>query len=201
MVDRSPVAEIRILGPLGVTGPPAAALGGPRQRSLLVLLAVNLGCPISRDRIIDAIWSDPPPSAVSTIQGYVSHLRRAFEGHPVGIDFSGGAYVLVGDVRLVDASRFEAATAKASLLLRSDRERDVRDALTTVEAALALWRGPALDGFLDAPFAHPEATRLEQRRIEAGALRARALLELGRSADAIGALEPLVEEQPYDEEL
>ena len=66
--------EIRILGPLEVRdadGP--MRLGGPQQRALLALLVIQRGEVVSTDRLIDELWPEnPPPTAVKTVQMYVS---------------------------------------------------------------------------------------------------------------------------------
>src|SRR3954452_11999327 len=62
----------------------AVEIGGPRQRSVLAVLVLARGRVVSLDRLIDAVYDgDPPPSAVGSMQAYVSGLRRALEpGRP-----------------------------------------------------------------------------------------------------------------------
>ena len=68
----------RILGPLEVRasdGP--VPLGGAKQRALLALLLLNANRVVSRERLIDELWGDEPPeTAVTTVQVYVSRLRK-----------------------------------------------------------------------------------------------------------------------------
>ena len=74
--------EFRILGPLEVLadGRPLE-LGGHKQRAMLAVLALNANRPVSRDRLIDALWEDQPtPTAAKALQVYVSQLRKAL-GH------------------------------------------------------------------------------------------------------------------------
>ena len=52
-------------------------LGSARQRALLARLVVQVGEPISAERLIDDLWAGrPPASAAKLLQGYVSQLRR-----------------------------------------------------------------------------------------------------------------------------
>ena len=68
-----------------------------------------------------------------------------------------------------------------------------------LEAALELWRGPALEGFADRDFAHPHARRLEELHGAALEQRAQLLLGTGRLAEAAAAMEALLAEQPERE--
>ena len=55
-------------------------LGGPKVRSLLAALALYAGRPVSPDRIIDLLWQqNPPPAVTASLQTYVAKLRRAVE--------------------------------------------------------------------------------------------------------------------------
>ncbi len=192
--------EFRVLGTFEVTGIGTPVLGGRRQQSALVLLALNVGRPLSRDRIIESIWVDPPRSAVSTLQGYLSHLRKALDGLPLSIVSYSGGYRFVGADVVVDSCRFDDLTSAAADHLRSGARGAEQAALAALEEGLGLWRGPALEDFLSAPFASEEARRLELRRVDASMMRAEVLIDLGRCADAVEVLEPLVAENAYQEE-
>ncbi|TML18055.1 MAG: hypothetical protein E6G32_15100, partial [Actinobacteria bacterium] len=69
--------EIRVLGPLEVTSAGADVhLGGRKQRTVLALLAAELGKPVTVDALIDGVWGEErTPGARSTLQTYVSNLR------------------------------------------------------------------------------------------------------------------------------
>ena len=68
-----------ILGPLEVVDQERpVVLGGPKQRALLAILLLRRGEAVSSDRLIDQLWGErPPATAAKTLQGYVSHLRKA----------------------------------------------------------------------------------------------------------------------------
>ena len=52
-------------------------LGGPKQRAVLALLLMEANRPVSKDRLIDAIWGEHAPvSASETLDTYISRLRR-----------------------------------------------------------------------------------------------------------------------------
>src|ERR671938_647865 len=70
--------RIGVLGPLRVeVAGRRVDLGGPIPRRLLAALVVHAGRVVSVDALIDAVWGDaPPPSAVKTVQSYVTRLRN-----------------------------------------------------------------------------------------------------------------------------
>src|SRR5438445_9879553 len=72
--------EYRVLGPLEVRdGERSLPLAGAKQRALLALLLLNANHVVSRDRLIDELWGDEPPeTAVTSVQVYVSRLRKLF---------------------------------------------------------------------------------------------------------------------------
>ena len=68
----------RLLGPLEVRGGDGTLpLGGAKQRAVLALLLLSANRVVSRERLIDELWGDQPPeTAVTTVQVYVSRLRK-----------------------------------------------------------------------------------------------------------------------------
>lgn len=190
--------ELRVLGALEVAGVPREQLGGPRQQSLLVVLALAANRPVSRDRLVDLVWPEPPASSAATLQSYVSHLRRAFAGSDVCIESAGAAYRMVLEAGQVDALRFEQELAAAQSLIDAGRTVEAAAALG---AALELWRGRALEGFADFPFAAPAAARLEELRLTALTALWNARLAMGLGASSIAELELLVREHPFNEDF
>jgi DNA-binding SARP family transcriptional activator len=71
--------EFRLLGPVeAFAGDRRIELGRPKQRALLAALLLRAGEAVPRDRLIDELWGDEPPgSAVTSLQVYVSGLRQA----------------------------------------------------------------------------------------------------------------------------
>src|SRR5262245_31476648 len=181
--------EIRVLGPLDVRSDGVSVrLGGRKQRTVLALLAADLGKRVSVDALIDGVWGEEPTTAArSTLQTYVSNLRAVIGDVIVRDD---GGYRLVADPAQVDTIEFEQAVACAAELV----ETDPAEASQRLRAALALWRGhPYAD--LPGSFAlEVEARRLEELRLRAVETRIEAELTLGRHADLIPELEVLCEE-------
>src|SRR5271156_2258010 len=67
-----------VLGPLVMTADGARMpLGAPKQRAVLAMLVINRNRPVSVDSLTNAVWGlDPVPAARTSIQSYVSNLRR-----------------------------------------------------------------------------------------------------------------------------
>src|SRR5262245_58881437 len=183
--------EVRLLGPLDVYAREDGAIGGPKLRALLVVLALDAGRVVSVDRIVESLWpGDPPSSAAHAVQVYVSQLRKALG--PGTIVTRAPGYVLELDRDRVDAHRFVrlADAGRAAL-----HEGDAAESARLLREALALWRGPALANFTYEPFAQAEIARLEELRLVALEERLEADLALGRHAEIVSELEALVDTQ------
>jgi DNA-binding SARP family transcriptional activator len=176
---------------VGDDGP--LALGGEKQRALLALLLLNANRVVSRDRLIDQLWGDEPPeTAVTTVQVYVSRLRKLL---PAGtLTTRSPGYVLAAEPETVDLLRFERMLADA-------RDAEPARASELLHGAAQLWRGPALTEFASEPFARAEAGRLEDLRLAALEDRIEADIALGRYPVLIGELEVLIAEHPHRERL
>jgi DNA-binding SARP family transcriptional activator len=99
--------EFRLLGPLEVRdGDHLFPLGGAKQRALLALLVLNANRVVSRDRLIDDLWGDnPPETVVTTVQVYVSRLRKVVP--PGALLTRPPGYVLQVEPDSIDLHRFE----------------------------------------------------------------------------------------------
>lgn len=189
-----------VLGALAVwteEGAPVAIPPG-QVRTVLAVLLVHRGRPVSTDRLIDVLWPRRAPrDAASALQVKVSQLRAALaaaEPDARALVASGSAsYRLEVAADAVDAGRFEEALAHAG--------PDARSRAEALTAALRLWRGPAFADVADAEFAAVEIARLEELRLSAVETRAEALLELAEDSDLVGELAPLVAEHPLRERL
>ncbi len=193
--------EVRILGPLEVEGVDKAALGGLRQQSVLVLLALNRNRWVSRDRIVAGVWDEPPSSAISTLQGYISHLRTALAATSVSLESRPNEYSMQTAELVLDAERFEAIFKDARRWLSEGGAPGLRSALASLASGLDLWRGPALEGFRDQPFAAPEASRLDLLRVRAQTDQLQIAIRLGEHSLVLPQLAAMVELEPFDEEL
>jgi DNA-binding SARP family transcriptional activator len=187
--------EVRLLGGIEVerAGAPLA-LGGPKPRALLAMLALEPGRVVSVDRLIEALWpGDPPETAAHAVQVYVSQLRKALG--PVIATRSPG-YEVELDPERIDVHRFTRLAQEGRTALAGDEPVAAEGAL---REALALWRGPALADFLYEPFAQTEIARLEELRTVTLEDRIEADLALGRHAELVSELEALVQAQPLRE--
>ncbi|MEN8115302.1 MAG: winged helix-turn-helix domain-containing protein, partial [Actinomycetota bacterium] len=177
------VLELSLLGPLTITRDGTAIeLTGPKRRALLILLALNAGRPVSRERIVDALWPDPHTGREeSTLRVHVSHLRDELEPDrdeaPQVIVTVGSAYMLDADAVGLDLTRFRRLAKEGHALLSTDADT----AFDRTNDALDLWRGRPLQDVEYEEFAQDEIRRLELARGEAIEDRAEALIELGEA--------------------
>jgi predicted ATPase/DNA-binding SARP family transcriptional activator len=192
------VIEYRVLGPLEVVGDDGPLpLGGAKQRALLALLLLGANRVVSRERLIDELRGDEPPAtAVTSLQVYVSRLRKLLPSGALVTRPPG--YLLEIEPDDLDLRRFERLLAQGHEVLAED---DAERAAIVLHQALELWRGPALAEFAHEPFAQAEIARLEDLRLGAVEERIEANLALGRHAHVIGELEALIAEHPHRERL
>ncbi|MGW1636963.1 BTAD domain-containing putative transcriptional regulator [Streptomyces lavendulae] len=199
------MVHIRVLGSCTAErdGEPIP-LGGHRQRSVLALLVAARGRVVSVDRMIEELWQGAPPArAISSLQAYVSNLRRLLEPGraprtPARLLVSTPpGYALRLPEEAVDARRFER-------LLGEARERlaaaDPDAARGLLREALALWRGPAYADSADEPWSHPEIMRLGELRLAARELGVAAGLRGPDIAGAVSEAALLTGEEPLREE-
>lgn len=188
--------EFRILGPLRVVDDVGELpLGGPRPRALLLRLCLDPNRSVAADRLIDAVWDGrPSPGAAATLQTYVSQLRKVLGADRLAT--TSGGYALVADRGEFDRTIFEDALAGGRRALGAGEPFQAADQL---EAALAVWQGPALADVAGAPWAAGEAARLEELRLVAEESLLDARLELGQHGEVAAAAEAAVLEHPLRE--
>ncbi|MFI0767026.1 ATP-binding protein [Streptomyces sp. NPDC021218] len=169
-------------------------VGGARLRALLAALALAPGRARTTGALIGEIWvTDPPVDGHGALQALVGRLRRALGKDAV--ESVPGGYRLSADPDDVDLHRFERLAEEGGHALA---DGDPAKAVDLLDAALALWRGPALS---DLPDATAPAARAEARRLDARRARLAADLALGRPAQALPALTGLCEGHSLDEPL
>ena len=199
--------KVKILGPLEVLaddGTPVD-LGRRKQRALLAMLVVEVNRVVPIARLIELLWTDAPPARVtSSIQTYVSDLRRLLETHrtprsePEVLVTQPPGYMLRLAPTDIDASAFESLVQEGARLLSDGRPDRAREALVE---ALELWRGPAFGEFAGESFVRAEAGRLEELRLAAVEGRLEADMALGNHAAAIAELDAAVTTYPLRERL
>ena len=188
--------EIRILGPFDVRadGTPAD-VGGSKRQALLAMLALRKGRVVDVDGLVDGLWGEELPAAPrNALHHHIARLRAALgEESIVG---SPDGYAL--EDAHVDAVRFEELLAETRSALR---EGDVAAAADVVASALALWRGPALQGLTGTAWFSAEARRLETLRIDALEEDFEVRLALGEHRELAPALRSALADHPFRERL
>jgi predicted ATPase/DNA-binding SARP family transcriptional activator len=167
------------------------------------VLLLNANEVVSLDRLVDVLWGEhPPPTADTTLRGYVSRLRSSLQralgdgADPLIVSRPPG-YVLSLPADCIDAGRFEGLVSDGEAN-RHDRPADASRILRT---ALQLWRGPAYVEFVYDGFADYEIARLEERRLTALSQRIDADLALGDGAGVVAELQSLVRQYPIREQF
>lgn len=181
---------VGVLGPVRAWQAGRLLPPGPAQRQLvLAVLALRAGTTVPREELVDALWEQAPISAVNTVYKHICALRSVLE--PAGprrgrqlLATVAGGYELRLAPGAVDALAFARGTARAR---RAAAAGDLPAVVAALSAALQLWRGSALAG-LYGPRVPALAQELHDARLAAAEDHARALLALGRPAQAAGAL-------------
>jgi DNA-binding SARP family transcriptional activator/predicted negative regulator of RcsB-dependent stress response len=170
---------------------------------VLAVLLLNANRATSIDRLVDAVWGEAPPvTARAVVHSYVSRLRAL-------VNRDRGAHARQPLLTVPTGYLLRVQPAELDLLefeRRVDRARRARaagrsaEAVAEFQAALALWRGPALAGLGTGRLA-AEARRLEERRMVTLEERIEQELRLGRHSEMIAELEALMATHPFRETL
>src|SRR2546423_4707133 len=137
------------------------AVGGPRSRTLLALLALEAGRFVPAERLIDGMYGEyPPDGAANALQSQVSRLRTALKDL-APVEFTTAGYRLSVEPDEVDVHAFERLAREGRALLKNGEHAR---AATVLSEAMGLWRGPAFTDLADAPFAPAQAARLDELR-------------------------------------
>ncbi|WP_410667714.1 BTAD domain-containing putative transcriptional regulator [Amycolatopsis sp. cmx-4-68] len=189
--------RFRILGTLEVrAGGDRITLASPRQQRALATLLLNANSVVPVERMIDALWEDEPPAtAVKQVRNCVSALRGRLGEAGRVIVTDGPGYRLQTDADDLDSLRFRRHVAAARELAGQAK---LVDAVEEIRAALALWRGPALDGLRTTTLAGRAAV-LDEQRADAVELCAGWRLRLGETAEVVRELTEFCGEHPMRE--
>lgn len=134
--------RVSLLGTTKVQTPERLLAGrdfaGVKPRQILEILAVELGRPVSKDRLAELLWQgEPPHSYVGTLEGYVSLLRRALQpGVPAArsvIRTAHGCYQLDAEQVTVDLHVFASAVSQAPSLPAGQGRELVGSLLVTAD--------------------------------------------------------------------
>jgi DNA-binding SARP family transcriptional activator len=186
---------VRVLGPLEVwVGGRRVGLTSGRLRTVLAVLAMAAGGPVSVERLGVALWGeDAPGSARRVVQTYLARLRAALGAGVVGTGPAG--YSLRVEPDQVDAVWF----VQQLDLAGGAPDRSVERGL--LDRALALWRGDPFEGVASAWLEQFEAPRLQERYLAAVERRADLDLAAGRAGQLVPRLRELAAQHPLRETL
>src|SRR5580693_1258585 len=108
--------EVRFFGEFeAVEGGVPAPVRGTKQRTVLALLALHRGQPVSADRLIDVLWGDGlAANPVNALQAQIGQLRRTLGAAAIVTTEAG--YALAAGPDEVDVVRFEQLAAKGRRL-------------------------------------------------------------------------------------
>ncbi|WP_458246975.1 AfsR/SARP family transcriptional regulator [Streptomyces sp. MAI_2237] len=217
--------ELRILGPVEIyddrTGT-AWVPTGAKQRALLGALTVKAGQVVPVDRLVDELWAERPPAgAANALQAHIARLRRllppppppaAPPPPPAGAPPPAGGpaaarrehawlvthplgYVLHAGRTPTDAQRFACLLTQARTQAAAEPARAQR----LLRQALALWRGPALEGCGRGTICSTEAALLEENRLLALEELYDTCLRLGQHRRLTAELQELTAAHPLRE--
>lgn len=175
----------------------ANQLGGPRARQILEILLLHLGTPVSKSRLVDMLWNgSAPAAAVSTLESYVSVLRRRLqpgEGKHGALKTTNGGYLLDQELINLDLTRFE------SLLQHAERAEPTL-AYDLLRNALPMADQPLLGSELLPEWAANMRDLHEARVASARILAAQTALVLGRNAEAMTLAQRVLQTDTLNEQ-
>ncbi|GAA1496135.1 AfsR/SARP family transcriptional regulator [Paeniglutamicibacter kerguelensis] len=160
----------------------AQQLGGPKSRQILEILLMHLGTPVSKGKLVDLLWDGAAPAAaVSTLESYVSVLRRCLQpgqGKSGVLKTTTGGYLLEQEMIDLDLARF------SELLARAEHS-GAKQAYALLQEALHMANEPLLGNELLPEWAENERRMHAARVAAAGVHAAEAALELGLASEAV----------------
>jgi DNA-binding SARP family transcriptional activator len=196
--------QFRVLGPVEALrdgGP--VALGGPKQRQLLLVLLSRPNRFIATDWLVDALWDgQPPASGHVTLRTYVAGLRRALEPDRAARATSGllrshrDGYELAVPPENIDATRFAALADQAATALAAG---EAVAAERLYAGALELWRGEPMPEAGGLIVLEPELTRLHDLFFTVRLGGFAAAVAAGRAASVLPDLRHFVAANPLSE--
>ncbi|MBN6038561.1 AfsR/SARP family transcriptional regulator [Amycolatopsis sp. 195334CR] len=196
---------VRVLGELEVVRDGLLVTPSqPKVRQLLALLAVNWNKVVRTEQLRTELWGgNPPPKASTTLQVYVSNIRRMLAGEPRSasgtvVHRPRVGYALNLPEHTLDIARFAELARSGRAELDAGR---LEEASAAFRGALEEWRGGPLCDLDPGEVLAPHVARLRQERASVLEQRIEVDLVLGRHLDLIGELRVLVQEYPTHEGL
>ena len=184
--------RVRLLASFEVEGITDRRLGSRKGRTLLKVLALARGAPVSVDRIADVLWGDDQPSRPADQVGVlVSRLRGVLGSGRIARSDSG--YALVAD--WLDVEELAGLAAVSGEALAAGR---IGAARAAADAALALVRGPLLPDE-DGPWIEAERVAVQAAVTRVQRLAVDAAVAAGDHGAAAALAEQALVSDPYDE--
>jgi basic membrane lipoprotein Med (substrate-binding protein (PBP1-ABC) superfamily)/DNA-binding SARP family transcriptional activator len=189
----------QILGPVEMSGGSAAGPTAGRPRALLARLLLSTNRVVSVERLIDDLWEDrPPATAAKILQNWIAQLRRDLGDQRERLATHPRGYSIRADPGELDSAQFKVLVTRARGEFAGGNPTA---AVTTLDVALSLWRGPPLAEFAGERWAAPAIAELEELRVRALEQRVDARLALGDSGELVPELTQLVRQHPLRERL
>ncbi|MET0425676.1 MAG: tetratricopeptide repeat protein [Actinoplanes sp.] len=169
----------------------------PPGRPSVLLAALLLGQGhVSAERLMSALWDEPPISAAPNLRTYAAQLRRLLGAHADRLSRSGDGYTLRVEPDELDLHAWDRALTGAQRATEQGRPDEAADLFA---AGLALWSGAAAEGLVRRGAVGRSLDMLDEARNTATERYARACVEAGRYEQAVTCLRPFVAEQPTRE--
>lgn len=151
MVNRIELAlTVNVLGPLSLgLENRVVDVPGFRRRALLALLALAGDRGLTTARLVDSLWpDDPPDNATQALYNHISRLRGQLKPMSDRLEKRASGYRLRLEPYELDVDAVRRLGA------------------TDPQAALELWRGPALAEFNSVPGLEAESVGLDELRLQ-----------------------------------
>ncbi|MBV9577580.1 MAG: AAA family ATPase [Chloroflexi bacterium] len=186
--------RVRLLGGLEVEGVDGSALGSRKARTLVKVLALGRGAPVSSDKVIDVLWPDDdvPARPAEQVGVLVSRLRSVLGAHRVRRSAAGWAL----DVDWLDLIELEVRVEEGAARLAAGNTAAARAA---ARAALAVVRGELLADEPERAWAEAACNAVARTVARARWIGAEAALMAGDAGEAAVLAEGALDHDPYDE--
>jgi DNA-binding SARP family transcriptional activator len=186
--------RIRLLGGLDVEGVAPTELGSRKARTLVKVLALGRGAPVSADRVVEALWPDDnvPAKPVEQVGVLVSRLRGVLGSDRLVRNDAGWSLA----VDWLDVAELDERVEEAASRLVAGNPAAARVA---ARAALTLVRGELLADEPDAVWAEAYRAAVAREVARARLVGAEAALASGDPGDAAAVAEGALDHDPYDE--
>lgn len=193
--------KYQILGPLRVTNNAGnVAIRARQMEVVLATLLIRADQVVSPEQLVTEIWGENPPRrSTAAIYVYISQLRKLLSpqgGEDSPIVTQSPGYVLRAEPGDLDLHLFERLVGEGRKLIRLGHDEKAR---VELEAAMALWHGPALVELRNGPIINGFAIWMEELRLECTEMQIEANLRLGRHREFVGMLQELIRVHPLHE--